>query len=324
MNLNGNESLDGHSTCYSAAIHWLSIGLVSLTVLLLIVGALVTSNEAGDSVPDWPMSFGRWLIKGEHFSGNVRYEYSHRVVAGVVGVVTAVLAAVIWFTRRTRRIRWLGLAAFATVVLQALLGGLRVLFPGSKPLIAVPHALVAQSFLCIGAAIALLSSRGWLNRAESESATESAGQSVRRLAVAGVVVVMIQLVLGAAFRHGAAGIEPHIAGAIVVAVIVGLTIWRAVRTSGRDSYLKRPAIGAGVLLVLQIALGVLAYLARLASADAPQPVEPMISLTVAHVVVGALTLITVLVLAMRSHQVLRPLQSTKRAGVVGAPREAGA
>ncbi|HEU4391729.1 MAG TPA: COX15/CtaA family protein [Blastocatellia bacterium] len=322
MNLNRNETIHDNSTGYSAAIHWLSIALVSVTVVLLIVGALVTSNDAGDSVPDWPMSFGRWLIRGEHFTGNVRYEYSHRVVAGVVGIVTGVLAITIWLTPRARRIRWLGLAAFATVVLQALLGGLRVLFPGSKPLIAVPHALVAQSFLCIGAAIALLSSRSWLNRTESVIA-ETSWLSVRRLAIAGVVVVMIQLVLGAAFRHGAAGIEPHIAGAVVVTAVVGATVVRALKTSGRDSYLKRPAIAASVLLVIQIALGVLAYLARLASADAPQPVEPMISLTVAHVVVGALTLISVLSLAMRALQVLRPLQSSATA-VVGAPREAGA
>jgi cytochrome c oxidase assembly protein subunit 15 len=321
MSLNAKVSVDRHSNGYSAAIFWLSIALVSLTVLLLIVGALVTSNDAGDSVPDWPMSFGRWLIKGEHFSGNVRYEYSHRVVAGVVGVVTAILAVSIWFSRRARRIRWLAVAAFAIVVLQALLGGLRVLFPGSKPLIAVPHAFVAQSFLCIGACLALLSSRGWLSR--TGSATEPSGLSVRRLAMAGVVVVMIQLVLGAAFRHGATGIEPHIAGAAAVAAVIGLTVARILKTASRDRYLRRPAIAAGLLLVAQIVLGVLAYLARLASADAPQPVEPMISLTVAHVVVGALTLISVLVMAMRSHQALRPLR-VRESSVVGSAREVGA
>jgi hypothetical protein len=135
---------------------------------------------------------------------------------------------------------------------------------------------------------------------------------------------MIQLLLGAAFRHGAIGVEPHIAGALFVTALISVTVVRAIKIARGDAYLKRPAIAAAILLLMQIMLGILAYLARLATADAPQPVEPMISLTVAHVVVGALTLISVLVLTMRSHQVLRPLHSSERSRTLGAPREAGA
>ena len=73
----------------------LAILLATMT-LLLIAEALVTSNEAGDSVPDWPLSFGRWLIQSGHFVANVRYEYSHRVIAASVGLVTALLAIRGW------------------------------------------------------------------------------------------------------------------------------------------------------------------------------------------------------------------------------------
>ena len=71
-------------------LHGLALLLACATVLLLVAGALVTSNEAGDSVPDWPVSFGRWLISSNNFVANVRFEYSHRVIAGIVGLITLV------------------------------------------------------------------------------------------------------------------------------------------------------------------------------------------------------------------------------------------
>src|SRR5215831_8106259 len=77
---------------YDRGLHRLLILLASMTVILLVAGALVTSNEAGDSVPDWPLSFGRWVINSNYFVANVRFEYSHRVIAFFVGSTTLVLA----------------------------------------------------------------------------------------------------------------------------------------------------------------------------------------------------------------------------------------
>src|SRR6266851_5130375 len=139
----------------NAGVHRLALLLSFLTVALLVAGALVTSNEAGDSVPDWPLSFGRWLINSNNFVANVRYEYSHRFIAGVVGMMTLLLAAWAYFSDRRAWIKKLGLIALAGVIAQAGIGGLRVLFPEHKALIAVPHALVAQSFFAVIVAIAV-------------------------------------------------------------------------------------------------------------------------------------------------------------------------
>src|SRR2546425_5895950 len=172
-----------------------------MTVVLLVAGALVTSNEAGDSVPDWPVSFGRWLISSNNFVANVRYEYSHRFIAGVVGVTTLLLAVWTYFSERRSWMRKLGLIAFAGVVAQAGIGGLRVLFPEHKALISVPHALVAQSFFAVVVAIAVFTSRNW--SAEHEVRADAAGLPLRKLVATAVVAVLIQLVLGAGFRHQA-------------------------------------------------------------------------------------------------------------------------
>ena len=298
----------------NVGLHRLAILLSCITVVLLVAGALVTSNEAGDSVPDWPVSFGRWLISSNNFVANVRYEYSHRFIAGVVGMTTLLLAVWAYLSERRAWVQKLGLIALAGVVAQAGIGGLRVLFPEHKALIAVPHALIAQSFFAVIVAIAVFTSRSWSSVHEVKADVENL--PLRRLVAATVGAVLIQLVLGAGFRHQAFGIIPHILGAGVVTLLITVT---AVLVMGRhkgDNYLARPARLALALLVVQLGLGVSAYLARLRSAGDPQPLEPMISLTVAHLVVGGLILAAMVVLALRSHQVLAPAHQ-RAGGIVG-------
>jgi heme A synthase len=136
--------------------------------------------------------------------------------------------------------------------------------------------------------------------------SESKGTPVRRLATLTVAAILVQLILGAAFRHDALGIGWHIGGAVVVTLLITWTAHNVARRHKSESYLRRPAIVVSLLLVCQVGLGIGAYLSRLASVNDPQPLEPMVSLTVAHVVVGALTLAAALVLAMRCYQVLAP------------------
>jgi len=299
----------------NVGLHRLAVVLSVLTVALLVAGALVTSNEAGDSVPDWPLSFGRWLINSNSFVANVRYEYSHRFIAGIVGATTLLLAIWTFFSERRRWMRSLALCAFAGVVAQAAIGGLRVRFPEYKAMIAIPHALVAQSFFALIIAMAVFTSRSWLLPRSSEP--DNANLPLRRLASVTVAAVLIQLVLGAAFRHQAFGIVPHIIGAIAVTVLIALTVFAVWPRHIQEEYLIRPARLVALLLVVQLGLGIAAYFARLASKSDPQPLEPMISLTVAHLVVGALTLATMVVLALRCHQVLIPARK-KSAGAVSA------
>jgi len=284
--------------------HYLIVFLACLTVLLLVAGALVTSNEAGDSVPDWPMSFGRWVLGSRQFVGNVRYEYSHRVIAGAVSTFTLLTALWVWSSSKLRRFRWLALAALIGVLLQAGLGGIRVLFPGQKIPIAMIHALVAQSFFCLIVTLGVVTSSGWnYPRPVTE---DSAAPGLRLLSGLTIGAAMIQLLLGAGFRHGAFGIGWHIGGAVLVAGLVVFTAVQVHRRHGGDRYLSRPALWMCLLLICQLSLGIAAYLARLASAGDPQPLEPMVSLTVAHLAVGALILASILVLGLRCYQTLAP------------------
>ncbi|MFL6273723.1 MAG: COX15/CtaA family protein [Blastocatellia bacterium] len=329
----------------SRGLHLFAIFVAVLTVVLLLAGALVTSNEAGDSVPDWPLSFGRWLIAPQRFNGGVRYEYSHRFIAGAVSFATFILALWAWFGDHRKWVRRFALLVFAGILGQAAIGGVRVLFPGYKPLIAVPHALIAQSFFGAIVAIAVFTSQSWFARHDLKP--DGGGLALRRLTALSLGCVLGQLVLGAAFRHGAFGILPHALGAVVVAAVVGWTAVATRRRHGNDRYLARPAWLLIVLLATQVTLGVLAYITRMAVAGQPlagvgdffarlqlaplpslslqQPVEPMISLTAAHLVVGALTLATIVVLTLRTYQVLTPQPDTVESGanaLASSPRKA--
>ena len=300
----------------SVVLHWFAIAVACLTVVLLIVGALVTSNEAGDSVPDWPLSFGRWLIASDNFVANVRYEYSHRFVAGVVGFMTFGLALSTLFIEKRKWVRRLAWVAFAGVVAQALIGGVRVMLgESSKPFIAVPHALVAQSFFATLTSLAVFTSRSWIAR--RETIKEQYGPRLRQLSAITVAAVLVQLVLGAGYRHQAFGIIPHIIGAIIVAVLVTWTAVTVLRRYREDRFLSRPAIASLVFLVIQLGLGISAYFARLAAHGNPQPLEPMITLTVAHVVVGALTLAALVVLTLRCYRALAR-ERERAEGIPGA------
>jgi len=136
----------------STAVHRFAILTSGVTVVLLMAGALVTSNDAADSVPDWPLAYGKIIPP---LVGGIRYEFAHRVVAGAVAVLTLILAVWLARTENRRSVRRLGWTALALVVVQALLGALRVLL-GHPPIVATIHATVAQIFFITTVALAIM------------------------------------------------------------------------------------------------------------------------------------------------------------------------
>src|SRR5260370_401712 len=203
------------------------------------------------------MSFGRWVLGSRQFVGNVRYEYSHRVIAGAVSCVTLLMTLWVWTSRRLGRFRWIALAALVGVLFHAGLGGVRVLFPVQKIPIAMVHALVAQSFFCLVVALAVVTSNSWNHPRPAKP--DSAGIRLRMLSGLTVGAVMVQLLLGAGFRHGALGIGWHIGGAVLVSGFVVYTAIQVQRHHAADRYLQWPALLVCFLLICQVALGIAAY-----------------------------------------------------------------
>src|SRR6266567_7737501 len=145
---------------YNRGHHRLAVVLACWTFVLLIAGALVTSNDAGLSVPDWPTSFGSWY-KIPKLVGGVRFEHIHRMIAQVAGLLTLILAIWTWRVEKRRWLRILALAAVGTVIEQGILGGLTVLFY-LPPAISSAHAALAQTFFCVTVLIAIFTGRKWV------------------------------------------------------------------------------------------------------------------------------------------------------------------
>lgn len=282
---------------YHRGLHRFAIFTAAVTLLLIVAGALVTSNDAGLSVPDWPTSFGS-IYKMPRMVGGILYEHSHRMVAEFVGLLTIILAVWTWRVEKRRWLRWLGVAALGTVIAQGVLGGITVLH-FLPPAVSSAHAALAQTFFCIAVAIAVFTGRRWVDE-QPRVELDIRRPSLFTLTLLSIFVLYVQLILGAMFRHNGLGWWPHVVHAGVVAIVLSWTAIRAISVYPHIEAVKRPAIMMLSLMVAQLCLGFLAFITRVMwGHDAAQPELPMVISTVIHVAVGALLLATTVVLAIQ-------------------------
>ena len=288
-------------------LHRFTLFVTGATLLLILAGALVTSHDAGLAVPDWPLSFGKVFPE---MQGNVFWEHGHRLIAASVGVLIIVLNILLWRHEKRSWVRKLGLVALGAVVAQGVLGGLTVIF--WLPLaISAAHATLAQLLFCTLVSLSVFTAPGW--EEQREKIEERGTTPLRFVCVASAAVILIQLVLGATLRHSATWDQylpvglllTHIAGAFAVAMLLGFTIITTLKHHPSETYLTKPAKIAAGLLFLQLCLGFAAYLTRQASPAGPQPRNPMVGITVAHVACGALVFAATIVLTLRSFRVLK-------------------
>src|SRR5947209_16157124 len=165
------------TTSKKTGLHRFALFTAGCTLLLLVAGALVTSNDAGLSVPDWPLSYGSLTPP---MVGGIRYEHSHRLIASFVGLLTIVLAVWLWLREPRHWVRRLGLVALGAVIAQGVLGGLTVWFFLPVP-ISVAHASLAQLFFGTVISLALFTSRWW--QSDLPQLDDSGAPRVRQLAL---------------------------------------------------------------------------------------------------------------------------------------------
>ncbi len=235
--------------------------------------------------------------------GGVKYEHTHRMIAEFIGLLIIVMA--VW-TQRVESRKWmrvLGWTALGAVIGQGILGGITVLhfLPWS---ISTAHATLAQMIFATVVAMALFTSRAWLQ--DSQPIPENDLRvSTPTLAAVAAVCVWVQLILGAAFRHSGIKLLPHLIGACVVAAMLFWTVVRVLTRYGNVDHLRRPAQLLLALLMIQLGLGFFAYLTRLTwGHDAVQPMQIMVISTVAHVAGGALVMAASVVLAIQTRRML--------------------
>jgi cytochrome c oxidase assembly protein subunit 15 len=266
---------------YHPAIHKFSLFIVAWTTILLTAGALVTSEDAALAVPDWPLSYGSITPP---MIGGIAYEHTHRVLAAILGVLIIGLVVALWRYEQRRWLCWLGTAALGGVILQGVLGGLTVL----KLLhywLPVMHACLAEIMFAILVSIALFTSRWWTE--DHPQYQDNGSPSVHFVVKLAALVVFLQVLFGAGFRHRYISLRFHVIGAPIVLAVI---IWTASVLRRRFPEVKeivRARILLHAIVGLQILLGILALWSRITTADAPQPMPFMVASTVIHTVVGA-------------------------------------
>lgn len=265
-----------------------------MTFLLLVAGGLVTSTESGLSVPDWPLSYG---TLNPPMIGGIRYEHSHRLIAGAVGILTLILT--VWVFAREKRpwVRGLGAAALTAVIAQAVLGGLTVLYLLPKP-VSIAHACLGQTFFCLVAALALVMSPLW--REGLGAGAHEAAAALKPVLTLLTGALYIQLILGATVRHAAlghAGVGLHILMAFVV-VVLALFSASGIATRVPSAWARVPAAALAGLVLAQIFLGIGAFIFTFSLEKAAQPRIQEVIFATAHQATGALILVTSVLLTL--------------------------
>ena len=212
-------------------LHLFALLVAASTAVLIFAGGLVTSTGSGLSVPDWPTTYGWFMLTFplDKMVGGIFYEHSHRLIASGVGALIVVLAIWLWRAEPRAWVRRIGYVALAAVVTQGILGGITVLWflPDA---VSIAHAGLAQLVFCLIVSIALFTSPGWKkaydadrNRLRSASfvgqegprrsvsdegprRTISGDPTLRAVAAVTTAAIYVQILVGATMRHTGAGL----------------------------------------------------------------------------------------------------------------------
>jgi cytochrome c oxidase assembly protein subunit 15 len=270
------------------------------TFLLILAGGIVTNTGTGMAVPDWPTTFGysMFLYPWPKMVGGILYEHTHRLIASLVGALTLTLAIFLWALEPWPWVRGLGIAALGAVVVQGVLGGLRVVLAQGG--LAIVHGGFAYAFFALIASLTLVTSPGW--RAPVECVAPPGALRLRRLAFYTVAGLYLQVLLGTLVTHLSVRLDAHIfvAALISVAVIL-LGFWIL---PGRADWpeLVRPAEILRVLWIVQLLLGLGAYVAKFQAADIALGPALSLALSVGHRLTGGLMLVAGVVLTLRIYR----------------------
>ena len=290
-----------NATNYSPWLHRLARLTAGATFLLIVIGGIVTSTDSGLAVPDWPTTFGynMFLYPLSEMVGGILYEHSHRLMGSLVGILTVSLFIFLLVKDSRKWLKWIGLAALIAVIVQGVLGGLRVTQINLS--FAIVHACLAQAFFALLCGIAWFTSRDWWQ--DRRETLISSAQKLRRLSLITTGLIYMQLIFGAVLRHTGSRLDAHLLFAFLVALHIFLL---ARRILGTNDEAQRIAPSMALLLLgllaIQLMLGTGAFFAKLTAFGETFAAALTVAITTAHVAVGALMLVSSFVLTLKIYK----------------------
>lgn len=300
----------------ASSCHGICRATVFLTGILIAAGALVTTTGSGLAVPDWPTTFGTFFPPFVRWVNGVQFEHTHRLIAGLVGLLT--IACAIRVVRRETRlgVRFLAVAAAGTVLVQAVLGGMTVLLK-LPTAVSASHAIIAQTFFCLIVSLSVKTSSTWTTASRCPASTTA--RRLQVLTILTTAAVWLELTVGATMRHLHAGLAipdfplsyghlvppvfspiiavnfGHRVGGLAIVLLTAFVVGIVLIQLRSQPQLVAAALRLGALVCLQIALGATTVWTR-----------RDVVVTTLHVLNGALVLVSSVVLALWAFRVFEP------------------
>lgn len=245
-----------------------------MTLFLLYAGGFTTTIGAGMVFPDWPLSNGSLNPEGWTRDPAMAAEHSHRLLGMIVGNLTLALTIWIWWVDGRPWMRRMSLAALALVIVQGILGGVRVL--ENEVNYAIVHGCLGQIFFCVLTAVAVGQSRVWHQLREEPEGTKGLSRTTGLLLIG---LLFVQLIVAAIMRHKGAGlaiptfpltpegglfpsdwyfgVTIHFVHRALAAVILAVyALWTVQLMRGtKNATIRSLGVLAWLLLIAQICLG---------------------------------------------------------------------
>jgi cytochrome c oxidase assembly protein subunit 15 len=271
-------------------VHVLAVITAVVSLAPIGLGSLVTTLGAGMAFPDWPTSDGQGMMAYPWLqsSGDKFIEHGHRLAGMLVGFCSIGLCGVAWFGRSSRGVRYAVVAVLAGVIVQGLLGGLRVRL--DRQVVAFGHSvfgcLVFVSLWMVSSA----TSRRW---SEVDKGSGSS-KFVWFLAWTYPLIVLVQYVFGGVIRHLGSMLHAHLFGAAIVFLFAACVVISSFQSGFRDA--RNRAVFVGLAVAGQILLGLGVWVTKFGFAPsglvAVQHSLPQVVARTSHTVVGMIVVAT--------------------------------
>ncbi len=278
-------------------LHRLAVGTAGLALLPIVMGALVTTKDAGMAFRDWPTSdgYGMFAYPWLQSAGDKFLEHGHRLAGIAIGLGSIALCLALVLGERRAWVKWLGAIALGAVIVQGLLGGKRVLLDARG--LAFVHGSFAALVFALLAGIAAVTGRGW----REPGLVPRSGSLTRlnALAIVTAACVFVQYVLGGLLRHQGRALHEHLGFAFVVAALV---VWLAISAAASGSaWLRAPATFLALLTIGQLGLGAGAWVTKFGfgGSVAVYGSPAQVVVRTGHVLAGMFLFATTVVLTVR-------------------------
>ncbi len=279
-------------------VRFLGLAAALSALALLTAGAVVNSSQAALSIPDWPRSYGRWILIGV-WTGNTVVEHVHRLLAAFTGLLLAPWLWLTWRAAGTVQRRAIAVTG-GLYAAQVLMGGAVVLLLNPSWLSAL-HAVVAVSLVCLVLALAL---EPWGLWSEASAGQPPATRKAHRLASWSAGLLAAQLVLGALSRHPEtqaaliAALLTHLANGLAIVLLLPVAAISIARGSRGTTRWLAACLGLFLVLQITVAMPLLVISPEPLAEEWPPP-PGFVLLHAAHVVLAALLIFTSIALAVR-------------------------